>query len=108
MEIEEKILHIYQVNHRGKGQAVTREDFFKRYGVLLGGIDDRTLRDIYSHLPILTCSAGGFWPKRGSEVAEFLTDLEKVRDSLKARKIRVFVAHKDLLGKPEQQRLRFQ
>ena len=54
------------------------------------------------------CSAGGFWPKRGSEVAEFLTDLEKVRDSLKARKIRVFVAHKDLLGAPEQQRLRFQ
>ena len=71
MEIKEKIENIYKINHYGRERAITRDKFLEKYGVLLAGIDDRELRDIYSHLPILTCAKGGYWPKRGSEVAEF-------------------------------------
>jgi hypothetical protein len=108
MEPKEKIELLYLTNHYGKERAITREKFFERYGALLDGMEDRTFRRLYSHLRILTCAAGGYWPKRGSEVAEFGRNIDKIRNSLRLRRNRVLRAHHALLGKPEQQRLKFQ
>ena len=105
MHVIKKVLHLYQVNHCGRENAITREEFLNRYSVLLGEPSDRKLRRIYSFLPILTCGRGGFWPARGAEVVTFLSDMEKRREALKRRKIRTFRAHKRLLGAPEQKRL---
>jgi hypothetical protein len=102
------IQHIFQTYHQGKENAVTRQEFFRRYGYLLEEINDREFRQIYSNLPICTCSAGGFWPVKKEEVMEFQDHIEKVRDSLKQRRIMVIRQHAHLFRDkeyPDQQRL---
>ena len=101
MSVENTIQHLYLLHHRGKKNAITREEFQRRYDYLLGGIDDREFRDIYSRLPIVTGPRGGYWPASGDEVLMFVNEMNMRREALQKRKCMVLEAHRALIRDPE-------
>ena len=98
MTTPDLILSILRTHHRGKENAITREAFrdkLKSYGI---DIDDRTYRQIYSSLPICTCSRGAFVPNVAQELWECREYYRKVALSLLGRWQRVADAHPELIN----------
>ena len=73
------ILNLYKKHHLGKENAITRSSFIFRYLDGIVGISDREFRNIYSQLPIVTCSKGGYYPIRREEILEYRDYLRKRR-----------------------------
>ena len=102
MENKEKlILKIYKGRHAGKENAITRESFIIRYASYIGYskhwfMTDREFRNIYSQLPICTCSQGGYYPIRKEEILEYRDYLRKKAIPLFSRFRMVCDAHPGL------------
>ena len=86
MIVEEIIKNKIRFNHRGKDDAIKRENllrwwnwnpFFSRYW---GRMTDRELRRIYAELPIVACNEGLYWPIKKEELLEFKDYLKKKRN----------------------------
>ena len=90
------ILNLYKRHHRGKENAITRTSFIFRYLDDIMGISDRQFRQLYSQLPICTCSQGGFYPIRQEEILEYRDYLRKKAIPLFSRFKRVCDAHPGL------------
>ena len=90
------VLDIYKKNHSGKENAVTRSSFIFRYLDGIVGISDREFRNIYSQLPIVTCSQGGYYPIRKEEILEYRDYLRKKAIPLFSRFRMVCDAHPGL------------
>jgi len=91
------VLNIYKTNHSGKENAITRTSFIFRYLDDIMGISDRQFRQVYSQLPICTCSAGGFYPIRKEEILEYRDYLRKKAIPLFERFRRVCDVHPGLI-----------
>jgi len=90
------ILNLYKKHHLGKENAITRSSFIFRYLDGIVGISDREFRNIYSQLPIVTCSKGGYYPIRREEILEYRDYLRKKAIPLFERFRRVCNAHPKL------------
>ena len=99
------VLDIYKKNHSGKENAITRSSFIFRYLDGIVGISDREFRNIYSQLPIVTCSKGGYYPIRREEILEYRDYLRKKAIPLFSRFKRVCDAHSGLIGDIKQMEL---
>ena len=96
------VLDIYKKNHSGKENAITRSSFIFRYLDGIVGISDREFRNVYSQLPIVTCSKGGYYPIRKEEILEYRDYLRKKAIPLFQRWNRVRQAHPELAMNAEQ------
>jgi len=98
--IELGVLGLYEKNHAGKENAITRDKFISKYRWFglspFLYITDRQFRRTYSQLPIVTCSKGGFYPIRPEEILEYRDYLRKKAIPLFSRFRRVCDAHPDL------------
>ena len=92
--METVILNLYKRYHGGKENAITRMDFMTRHAYW--DISDRQFRQLYSQLPICTCSTGGFYPIRGEEIKNFREYMKKKAISLFERFNLVYNAHPEL------------
>ena len=99
------ILNLYKKHHLGKENAITRSSFIFRYLDGIVGISDREFRNIYSQLPIVTCSKGGYYPIRREEILEYRDYLRKKAIPLFSRFKRVCDAHSGLIGDIKQMEL---
>lgn len=103
MELSEIILNRIKRDHRGKENAIKREDLLLclncgGYGdesYLMENLTDRQLRNIYCQLPVVTCDKGIFWPVKIEEVEEFRAYLRKKAIPLFERWQRVADVHYD-------------
>ena len=82
MELPELILYVIKKDHRGKENAIVREELLSKIRRIVMGsvyqeLTDRQLRNIYCQLPIITCDKGIFYPVRKSEIEEFREYLRK-------------------------------
>jgi len=94
MSPEDRIKQIYTLHHEGKDKAITREKFQIKHADDLEGIEDREFRRIYEkQIPILTCSTGGYYPAKETELYEFGQYVDKYIESLKARRLWIFQQH---------------
>ena len=111
--MKELILRIYKVHHSGKENAITRIKFIREHGWTLPDdflckptdVIDREFRQIYSEIPICTCSKGGFYPIRPEEILEYRDYLRKKAIPLFSRFKRVCDAHSGLIGDIKQMEL---
>jgi len=81
--ILEKIRHY----HKGKVNAIKRADLLSYCQIFDLDLEDRHFRNIYTKLPIATCSQGLFWPVTTEEKKEF-------KDFLYHRAISMFDRYK--------------
>jgi hypothetical protein len=69
------IRYIFKTHHRGKQNAITRREFFDRYGYRFPDLTDREFRHIYADtLRLPTCQKGIFYPEHPNELDEFEAD----------------------------------
>jgi len=94
--MKEKVLRIYKEYHSGRENAITRDRFMSKH-IPAFIISDREFRQIYSQLPICTCSKGGFYPIRPEEILEYRDYLRKKAIPLFERFRRVCNAHPGLI-----------
>jgi len=73
--MESTILGLYKRYHSGKENAITRVKFISSYWE--AHFSDRQFRQVYSQLPICTCSKGGYYPIRREEILEYRDYLRK-------------------------------
>ena len=103
--MKEFVLEMYKRYYSGKENAITREEFMLTHSgarVFKLGITDRQFRQIYSQLPICTCSNGGFYPIRPEEILEYRDYLRKKAIPLFERFRRVCDAHSGLIDDAKQ------
>ena len=113
--MREKVLRIYKKHHSGRENAITRADFIVEHmqkDIIgsdgwwdLSDISDRQFRQLYSQLPIVTCSKGGYYPIRREEILEYRDYLRKKAIPLFSRFKRVCDAHSGLIGDIKQMEL---
>ena len=96
--MRQTILELYQRNHRGKENAITREAFKLEYASELNGLKDRDFRRIYASLDICTCNDGGYWPDKPEEAKEFYDYMHSKAMSELVRASRVKRTHEALIG----------
>ena len=71
MTLPDRILAKLARDHRGRGRAIKRRDLWHYARLFDADITDRRLRDIYSHLPVVACEEGIFYPIREQELKDF-------------------------------------
>ena len=98
--MESTILGLYKRYHSGKENAITRVKFISSYWE--AHFSDRQFRQVYSQLPICTCSKGGYYPIRREEILEYRDYLRKKAIPLFERWRRVQQAHPGLTDDMEQ------
>lgn len=97
MIIPEIVFDIVQKDHRGRENAITRDDLRTRLRLWSVIVSDRKLRDVYSKLPICTCDQGVFYPIRVQEIEEYRRYLKSKAIPLFERWKMVAQAHPNLL-----------
>lgn len=97
MSLSDFILSILRAHHRGRANAITREDLLNYLHSLGYGLSDRDLREIYAELPIVSSSRGLFWPESRAELEEYRLYLKAKAIPLFERWQRVAQAHPELI-----------
>ena len=97
MTIPEIIFKIIRTNHRGRENAISRDDLREKLRVWSVVISDRSLRDFYSKLPVCTCDQGIFYPIRPQELEEYQAYLKSKAIPLFDRWKMVAQAHPHLV-----------
>ena len=106
MNISEIILEKIKADHQGKENACKRKYLLNYAHYFEPDLTDRQLRNIYCQLPVVSCSAGIFWPIRKEELDEFEEYCRKKALPLFIRVKMVMEKHKDLrVGKYVQKEL---
>ena len=77
MNLSEIILSKFRQQHEGKENAIKRKDLLSYCQYFEPDLTDRELRNIYCQLPLVSSSAGIFWPIRKEELYEFQAYLKK-------------------------------
>jgi hypothetical protein len=70
------ILHLLS-RHRGRANAITRDEFLFELQAVYPEITDRAMRDMYSELPVCSTASKpyGLWlPTTGAEIQDFLRE----------------------------------
>ena len=97
MTIPKIIFDIIRKNHRGRENAISRDDLREKLRIWGIEISDRSLRDVYSKLPVCTCDQGIFYPIRTQELEEYQVYLKSKAIPLFDRWKRVAQAHPHLV-----------
>ena len=97
MSLSEFILHTLRAYHRGKAQAITRDDLRAYLAGIGYQLTDRDLREIYVELPICSCERGLFWPETRTEIEECREYYRKAALSLLGRWRRIAEGHPELI-----------
>jgi len=106
MTLPEIIRKKIAVSHRGKERAIKRDELLRYARLFDASLTDRSLRNIYSKLPVCTCDQGIFYPVRESEMEEYQRYLKSKAIPLFDRWKMVAQAHPHLLpARGEQMRL---
>jgi len=106
--IDRFILSHIQRHHRGREQAIKREDLLKYARMFDPKLTDRELRNIYSRLSVCTCEEGVFWPIRSEEIEGFKFYLLKKANPMIERFRMVAQAHPHLIKNGSEQLKLFQ
>jgi len=96
--ISELILRKISREHRGKENAIKRDELLEYCQAFDSELTDREMRKIYSELPVVSCNEGIFWPVRHEEIDEFETYLRKKALPLFKRFKLVAKEHRQLLS----------
>jgi len=87
LELSKLILKKIKRSHKGKANAIKRDALLSYCRLFDHDLEDRHFRNIYTKLPIATCSQGLFWPVTVEEKKEF-------KDFLYHRAISMFDRYK--------------
>jgi len=107
MDIEKlkiKFMELMQA-HKGRERAVARDRVFMELKIYAPDLTDRKFRDMYCNLPICSCEAGLFLPRKPEEVEEFKEYLRKKALPMLERYKRVLAYYPELRSKSGESQL---
>lgn len=104
--LREEIMRVMQA-HRGRAHAIPRRDLWARLSLFKPDLTDRDMRELYSSLPICSCSEGLFLPQSVAEVLEFRDYIRKAWGPIVAHRrcATIYAFYKHLIPPMEQKEL---
>jgi hypothetical protein len=80
-----QIMRVMQ-GHKGRANAMPRRDLLEHLRLYRIGLSDRECRELYSGLPICSCSEGLFLPQTVAEVQDFKAYIAKAWGPIQAHR----------------------